>query len=387
MNTIGLEKNRIRIGIVDSIYSDILKEKRPIWISIPESAENSQKKFPVIYLLDGTAHFYSTVGMVHQLSVANGNTILPEMIVIAIPNTNRIRDLTPSEVSYFPSSGGAENFSDFLEKELVPYVDTKYPTTTYRTLIGHSWGGLFSLNTLINHSSVFDNYVAIDPSIRWDDLNFFKEASERLKNERFDKKSLYLAVANRLPKDLDLNTVLKDTLKSSEHMRTILQFNEICGKASGLNFDWGFYANDNHNGVPFIAAYDAVRSLFDWYNFDEEFLFQEGLNMSVPELMSVITKHFENISDHFNYTFLPPEASINRYGDILMSVQQYEKAFALYDLNIKNYPNSFQAFDALGDFYRARTKKEMAIEFYQKSLILQETEIVRRKLNSLLESQ
>ncbi len=384
--TIGVQTNEIRIGIVDSIYSDILKETRPIWISIPESAENSQKRFPVIYVLDGNAHFYSTVGMVHQLSVANGNTIIPEMIVVAIPNTNRTRDLTPSEVSYLPGSGGAENFSGFIEKELIPYMDSNYRTTPYRTLIGHSWGGLFTLNALIHHTTVFDNYVAIDPSIRWDNFSFFKEASQVLRNKKFDKKSLYLAVANRLPKGLNLNTVLKDTLKSSEHMRTILQFNEICKQASELNFDWGFYVNDNHNGVPFIAAYDAVRSLFDWYNFNEEFLFEEGLNMSVQELMDVITKHFENISDHFNYTFLPPETSINRYGDIMMSVQQHEKAFALYDLNIQNYPNSFRVFDAMGDFYRAQSNKEKSIEFYQKSLSLQETDFIRRKLNNLLES-
>jgi predicted alpha/beta superfamily hydrolase len=387
LQTIGLEENKISIGTVDNIYSDILKEERPIWISIPRSAENSQNKFPVIYVLDGTAHFYSTVGMLHQLSVANGNTILPEMIIVALPNVNRIRDLTPSEVSYFPNSGGSENFSSFLEKELIPYIDEKYPTMPYRTLIGHSWGGLYVLNSLVHHNDVFDNYVAIDPSIRWDNLDFFKETSQILNNEMFDSKSLYLAVANRLPKGLDLDSVVKDTLKSSEHMRTILQFSEICKEASGLNFNWRFYPNDNHNGVPFIATYDALRSLFEWYNFDEEFLFQEGSNMGVQELIDLITRHFENISDQYNYAFLPPETSVNRYADILLSEQQYDKASALYDMNIKNYPNSFRAYDAMGDFYRGQAKKEIAITFYEKSLEIEETENVTRKLNNLVQSK
>ncbi|BDD03988.1 alpha/beta hydrolase-fold protein [Aureibacter tunicatorum] len=386
-STIGLDKNQITVGIVDSIYSNILQEKRPIWISIPESAENSQKRFPVIYVLDGTAHFYSTVGMVHQLSVANGNNIIPEMIVVGIPNTDRVRDLTPSKVPYLASSGGAENFSSFLENELIPYIDSKYQTTPYRTLVGHSWAGLFTLNTLIHHPAIFDNYVAIDPSIRWNNLSFFEEASHILKSESFKKKSLYLAVANRLPKGLDLNTVLEDTLSSSEHMRTILAFKNICEQADQLNFDWKFYLNDNHNGVPFAASYDAVRSLFDWYNFDEEFLFQEGLGMNVDDLMTVITNHFENIADHFNYSFPPPESSINRYGDIMLSVQQDDKAFALYNLNINNYPKSYRAYDAMGDFYRSQSNKEKATEFYKKSLSLHDTEVVRRKLDNLSESQ
>lgn len=386
IQTIGLEEDEIRIGIVDSIYSDILKENRQIWVSIPRSADDSQKKFPVMYVLDGSAHFYSTVGMLHQLSVANGNTILPEMIIVAIPNVNRTRDLTPSEVSYFPNSGGAENFSSFMEKELIPYIDEKYPTTPYRTLIGHSWGGLFVLNTLIHHSKSFDNYVTIDPSIRWDNLNFFKETSQILRNERFDKKSLYLAVANRLPKGLDLRSVVNDTLKSSEHMRTILQLSNMCSKASGLNFNWNFYENDNHNGVPFIATYDALRFLFDWYNFDEEILFREGQNMSVKELIDLVTRHFENISNHFGYFFLPPEVLIDRYGDIMMSERWYDKAFALYDINIINYPKSSVAYDAMGDFYRIQGENKKAVPFYEKSLEIAEIENVRRKLTDILQS-
>ena len=153
--TIGLEENEIKNWIVDSIIRTYLKRIEQYGFSIPRSAEDSQKKFPVLYVLDGRAHFYSTVGMLHQLSVSNGNTILPEMIVVAIPNVDRIRDLTPSQVSFLPNSGGAENFSDFLEKELFPYIDEKYPTTPYRTLIGHSWGGLFVLNTLIHHPEFF----------------------------------------------------------------------------------------------------------------------------------------------------------------------------------------------------------------------------------------
>lgn len=170
-------------------------------------------------------------------------------------------------------------------------------------------------------------------------------------------------------------------------MRTILQFNEICKQASKLDFDWKFYENDNHNGVPFIASYDAARFLFSWYNFNEEFLFQDGLDMGVSEFMDLITTHFENVSDHFSYAFLPPEASINRYGDIMMSEQQYDKAYALYQMNVENHPNSFEVYDATGDYYRQRLEEEMAIKFYQKSLSTQETATVRRKLGNLLQSQ
>jgi predicted alpha/beta superfamily hydrolase len=384
--TLKVEENQIIIGATDSYYSEILGEDRPIWIYVPRSAEDPHKRFPVLYLLDGDAHFYSITGMIRQLSVANGNSISPEMIVVAIPNTNRTRDLTPSAVKQFPNSGGAEKFTAFIEKELIPFVDKKYPASPYRTLIGHSWGGLFVINTLIHHPQLFDNYVTIDPSIRWENQSFVKEASSILKSKNFDGKSLYLGIANRIPKGLDLKTVVNDSSKSSEHMRTMLQFAKVCEVATGLNFNWQFYQNDNHNSVPLNAEYDAIRFLFEWYSFNEEILFQEDLNMSAQELVHTITAHYKTISQHFGYAVLPPERLVNRLGDIVMYEKQYDKAFAMYSLNINNYPESFRVYDAMGDYYRGQNKNKKSIAFFERSLGIQETERTRRKLNDLKES-
>ena len=52
-------------------------------------------------------------------------------------------------------SGGAETFTKFIEEELIPYIDSKYPTMPYRTLIGHSYAGLFTINMLLNHKHLF----------------------------------------------------------------------------------------------------------------------------------------------------------------------------------------------------------------------------------------
>src|ERR1700730_11633724 len=88
--------NNIVIGTIDSIYSNLLKEKRKIWVYTPNSNENSifsKQRYPVVYLLEGDAHFYSVMGMIQQLSEVNGNTSCPSMIVVGIPNSDRTRDL------------------------------------------------------------------------------------------------------------------------------------------------------------------------------------------------------------------------------------------------------------------------------------------------------
>jgi predicted alpha/beta superfamily hydrolase len=96
LNFLIYGQNDVIIGKVDSIQSEILDENRKIMIYVPNNGVNS-KTYPVVYLLDGAAHFTSVVGMIKQFSQINGNTITPEMIVVAIPNTNRTRDLTPTK--------------------------------------------------------------------------------------------------------------------------------------------------------------------------------------------------------------------------------------------------------------------------------------------------
>ena len=83
----------ITIGKKEIIYSRALNENRKIWIYTPNITSQSvspDKRYPVLYLLDGDAHFFSTVGIIQQLSQANGNGVLLEMILVAIENTNRL---------------------------------------------------------------------------------------------------------------------------------------------------------------------------------------------------------------------------------------------------------------------------------------------------------
>src|SRR4030095_16210175 len=97
--------NKIVIGKVDSVYSNVLKEQRKIWVYVPNmnsGLQNSKQRFPVLYLLDGDAHFNSVVGMIQQFSQVNGNFICPEMIVLAIPHSYRTRPHTPPHIESDP---------------------------------------------------------------------------------------------------------------------------------------------------------------------------------------------------------------------------------------------------------------------------------------------
>src|SRR6478672_1871601 len=152
--------NKIIIGKIDSVYSNVLKEQRKIWVYTPDMTSGDHSAghhYPVLYLLDGDGHFPSVVGLIQQLSQVNGNSVLPEMIVVGIPNTNRTRDLTPTHIksdqpmmdtNSSRNTGGGEQFVSFIEHELIPHIDSAYPTAPYKILVGHSFGGLTVMNII-----------------------------------------------------------------------------------------------------------------------------------------------------------------------------------------------------------------------------------------------
>src|SRR5665213_1730806 len=100
-----VKDNHIILGNIDSVKSKILNETRKVWVYVPASYNSKaphKQRYPVVYLLDGDDHFPSVVGMIQQLSEVNGNSICPDMIVVGITNTDRTRDLTPTNSLFSP---------------------------------------------------------------------------------------------------------------------------------------------------------------------------------------------------------------------------------------------------------------------------------------------
>ena len=359
---------------VDSIYTKILGEERPIWIHVPESVDKS-KKYPVIYLLDGNFHFDGVLTLMNYLHRFDQ---IPEMVIVGIPNTNRMLDLTPSYMKVsrdgdpIPKgvNGGGEMFTSFLEKELIPYVEETYPVTKHRTFIGHSLGGLLVVNTLIHHSEIFDNYIAIDPSLWWNNQNLLKESKEVMAKEKFKNKSLYIAVANTLRDGMTIANVKKDTSDASMHIRSILDFAKVADSntQNEMFFDWKYYEKENHGSIPLIAEYEGLKSVFSWYHMNINDEFRKPI--ATPEyLVDFIEKHYDKMSYHFGYEVKPDEEFINRLGYRFLSTNPEFKAksFAFFNLNIKNYPKSAKVYDAMADYYEKQNDIESALKNVMKA--------------------
>ncbi|MEH0153040.1 alpha/beta hydrolase-fold protein [Limibacter armeniacum] len=378
-----------RVGSVDSIYSNILSESRKFYIQIPSSFNSSKnQKYPVAFILDGEI-FLPTVNDV-QNYYSGGFT--PEMVLVGIANDkNRIRDLTTSVISskygmpFNTKNGEADNFRKFIQTELIPYIESKYPVTNYRTLIGHSYGGLFTISTLIHQPNLFNNYLAIDPSLDWDNQKLLKEAQEQLTSQKYQGKALFMSLSGQLHMQnskITLENVMRDTTDYTLFPRSNIAFSNLIKQndESGLSFEWKFYPKDIHGTISFPSIMDGLISLFEWYQMENTDKIN-SFDTPKEELLAIIKYRENKLREHFGYSEPPyPEELLNMSGYMNMDMQQLEKAKMYFELAIEYYPESANAYDSMADYYEAQNDITNAIRFVQKAAEISDNEYYKKRI-------
>lgn len=376
---------------IDTVYSDILKEKRPIWVYTPgfDTSYFSKPAYPVLYVFDGDGYFASLVTLIQQLSAINGNTVLPQMIIVGIPNTrgHRTRDLSPTNSSFDKTSGGGEQFTSFLQTELIPYIDKNYATAPYRTLIGHSLGGLMAINTLINHTGLFNAYIAIDPSMFYDNDGLLKQTGTALQQKDLKGSKLFLGIANTMNPGMDTLQVRKDTSEITHHIRSILKLTDNLKKNPSNNLKWAYkyYPDDDHASVPLIAEYDGLRFVFDKNRFPRNQPMNQFFDKaySAHDLKALIMKHYKLMSEEMGYPVRPDESLMNGLGYTFLQQKDNEKALMFFDINMYYYPKSFNVYDSMGDYYLANNNNMKAGEYFKKALAIKYRAEIKDKLDKL----
>jgi predicted alpha/beta superfamily hydrolase len=249
----GQNKTDIVSGEKFVIHSGILNEDRACLISLPASYYNSaylEKKYPILILLDGSAFFETALGIVHFMSSdRNRNHFMPETIIVAIENVDRERDFTVTKLkTKRPNTmGGGGDFLNFIEKELIPYIENNYRTEPFRTFIGHSLGGLLTLNSYMDKKSIFDAYISIDPSIWWDEETM-KNKVDSISPISLNKK-LYIATANQGEDNYERNKKRHDLLYALIGQKSVEQ----------LKVKIEYFEKENHRSIPLLAIYEGLK--------------------------------------------------------------------------------------------------------------------------------
>jgi uncharacterized protein len=156
-----------------------------IGIWLPENYASGQTIYPVLYLLDGNVNF----GMATDLTpILREDNEIPELIIVGISYPiksyadwlkYRLRDYSPTRIPRPEETGGASQFLEFVETQLIPFIDAQYRTnSTDRTLFGYSLGGTFVVYTFLKRPALFQRYVAGSPALNYDESVLFQYEAE-----------------------------------------------------------------------------------------------------------------------------------------------------------------------------------------------------------------
>ncbi len=339
-----------------TLKSTVLGEDRVILVRTPPGYELNNQRYPVLYMTDGDAHMGHTSSTIEFLT-QNGR--LPELIVVGVTNTDRTRDLTPVRSSQknpagdlqFPTSGGSDNFLKFFETELIPQIEKEYRVQPYRILAGHSLGGLFAIHAMISKPGLFNSFIAVSPSLQWENGEALKRADAFLKNQKEMKVTLFVSLGN----------------EPGAIGESFDKFKEMLSKTNIKDFEWQAerMADEDHGSVVLRSHYFGLRKVYeDWL------APRDPKSGAVLGGLKGADAHYAKLSERFGYKIPVPENLINQMGYQFLFDSKPEDAIAVFKANVERYPASANVYDSLAEAYERGGRIDLAEPLYDKAQTL-----------------
>jgi predicted alpha/beta superfamily hydrolase len=351
LNPTGLSQAKagegVRIGNVEEIQSKVLGEKRTLLISLPDPKAMSEAQHPVIYLLDGKENFHHLAPLIRFLG---DNGRIPKMIVVAIVNTDRVRDFTPTHSDKefdgrAKTSGGAGKFVQFLKQELFPFVEKKYRTAPYRILVGHSLTGMFTTHVMLSQPAMFNAYVAVGPYLTWDEKTVISKIDKTLKKLPAKDLFFYVSHAGADEAEFEIDSDVKTLCAALKKHAP-----------AGLKWHFSKFEQDNHGSAIHFATADALRHIFPTWPADPK--------ASVEQLLA----HYKRLSQQYGFAIPVPEGMLNARGYRALLSKKVAEAIRIFQANVKFHPDSANVYDSLGEAYETDAKIELALKSYKKAV-------------------
>ena len=327
----------IVLGKTIEFNSKILNEKREILIYTPAGYEESNIRFPTLYITDGAENFFMATAIVNFLSRSGQ---IPRMVVVGIPNVNRNRDLSPSIIQGTSNPGGGNIFLNFFQEELIPYVDETYKTANYRILFGHSLGGVFAAYTMISRPELFNAFIAASPFLAYDNGYVINEAESKLSDLSNFEGQLFITLGNEPEYHKSLNkftSLLEDNIKT-------------------LRWHYQIFSDETHGSIPVISMLKGLRYIYSDFQLSME---------TATQGLEAILEHYSMVKSKYDYMVDISEATFNIIGYRLLQNGEIDKAIEVFEHNVKLYPESANVYDSLADALEQTGRTKEAVENYE----------------------
>lgn len=271
-NVVLAQVNKTPAAIPDTevieMFSEAITDTFQISVALPAGYENSDKKYPVVYITDPFFTFGSAVESARANRIGG---LMPDVILVGIGYTgkqefNRImllrtRAFTTKPVFKWSSGeepewakgelmGKAPDFLAFIKENIIPHLEENYRVTNDRTFVGHSGGGFFGAYVLFNEPNIFNRYLLSSPSLWGEDRSTFdNEQAYATKHDSLNVR-LYLSVGEE---------EIHDMVGEMREFVDILRSREY----HGLKMHTHIFNDENHFSVWPVAVSRGLRVLFE----------------------------------------------------------------------------------------------------------------------------
>ena len=344
------------IGVASRITldSNVLKESRSLLVHLPENYNQSNKSYPVLYLLDGGRHFNHAI-MATQ--ILQKQERVPELIIVAITNTHiwgndegtRQRDLGFER----------ENFTQYIKNEVMSYVNKNYRTTGLNTLFGHSLGGFFSADLLATQPELFKNYIVASPVLQDSEIGIYKKILGNSKVKNAAEKSLYFTLSS------------EDEARNKAVTLAVNNFAKLLTEQppEKLNWHYEFFDNQTHGSIYYPTFFPGMTYVFSSYQAPRFSSYKQYRDFGG---MQALEAHYKKRAEIYGLDKNVPENTLLNLASMLFNEEKTGAALNLYQKLTNDFPESARSFSGLGQVYHSMKQNDKSITAHQAAVKLGE---------------
>ncbi len=318
------------------IQSKSFNEQREFKVHIPKKIENNES-IPVIFVFDAQWDTYynlvtSTIDYLIEVKE------FPKSIIVGINNKKRQYELTPTPINEdwkVPSLGGAQFLEKHLVDEVIPFLKKQYNIQNFRIGIGHSLGGTFVLNSLIDNSNLFNVYIAISPNLELDD------------------EEIVLKIKRNISKVKNLNKLFFVTIGTSgnpdtQFLSPLKKLDSIIKNESTSNFNWNFRVLNgyNHATTPLESIQASILFLGKKWKISQE---NKEEMLQSQDILYEFKLFYQKLSKWTGYEVKPEKYDYYNFVGMLENNKKYKDAIKLYQDAIQKYPSESRFYNGVAE--------------------------------------
>ncbi len=322
-----------------SVKSEYLKSGENVLVYLPKTYHEGNRKYPVLYILDGQWYFLNGVAIQETL---RGDGLMPEMIVIGVDYKSR---------KYHDSLhfNHREALSKYIQEELTSFVDQNYRTNEERIIFGWENPSFMVCDFLFQENPRFSGFIASNGG--------YVEEAMLQAFQAYKGKELYFFLANS-KKDIY-------TIKSSNELAEKLSASE----PDNLKWKYASFNNETHESLAYISLYQGLR--FYYHNYASR-VFSGTKEFHDEGGLEALKNYFKERSERFG---TDPEIDASTKNSLIWLAWKHDD-FASFNLFVtefeevlstRRYASAYWQ-NRLGQFCLKNGDTTHAIEYFERGI-------------------